>query len=111
MAHYFCKLVPPRATFPADITAQERELMDAHIAYWRPHLDMRRVFAMGPVLDPAGVYGMAVVEAAGLEALHALQAADPIIAASRGFHYVNHQMAGLSVPPGEPLAPVSSISP
>ena len=42
---------------------------------------------MGPVADPTGAYGVAIVEAPSLEALEALQAQDPAILSGRGFVY------------------------
>ena len=39
MRHFFCKLHVPRATFPADITPDERALMKAHAEYWREQMN------------------------------------------------------------------------
>ena len=44
---------------------------------------------MGPVADPAGGYGVAIIEAASRAALEAMQASDPAIAVRRGFAYEN----------------------
>ena len=32
--YYAFKLFPPRPSFPADITAEEAEIMAEHVAYW-----------------------------------------------------------------------------
>lgn len=33
--HFFCRLIPPRAAFPQDITAEEKLLMQEHARYTR----------------------------------------------------------------------------
>jgi uncharacterized protein YciI len=111
MPHFLCRLTPPRPTFIADMTGEERELMVAHQVYWRPFVEVGTVIAMGPVADPAGGWGLAILEAASLEAVRALLARDPVVAANRGFAYETHLMPAIVVRPGDPKAPVSSISP
>ena len=111
MPHYLCKLRPPRATFIDDMTPEETLLMRAHREYWTPRVEMGVVVAMGPVGDPAGGYGVAIIEAASEAALEAMQEADPIIAAGRGFAYENLPMLAIAVRPSLPLAPVTSVTP
>jgi uncharacterized protein len=111
MPHYFCKLRPPRSTFISDMTADEAQLMRAHREYWTPSVETGAVIAMGPVADPAGGYGVAIIEAASDAALQAMQEADPVIAADRGFAYENSRMLGIAVRPSQPLAPITSVSP
>lgn len=60
--HYFFKLIPPRATFPADITAEEAALMQRHSVYWDQHFAAGRILAFGPVMDPAGAFGLGILE-------------------------------------------------
>lgn len=63
MKKYFVlKLVPPRPTFSQDMSAEERNVMMAHVAYWTNLMGKGFVLAFGPVLDPAGVYGLGIVE-------------------------------------------------
>ena len=81
MPHYFCKLKPPRPSFVTDMTSEEARLMRAHREYWTPSVETGVVVAMGPVADPAGGYGVAIVEAASQAALEAMQASDPVIVA------------------------------
>ena len=64
MPHYFCKLRPPRPTFISDMTSDEAQLMRAHREYWTPQVETGVVIAMGPVADPSGGYGVAIIEAA-----------------------------------------------
>ena len=111
MPHYFCKLRPPRTTFISDMTSDEAQLMRAHREYWTPRVETGVVIAMGPVADSAGGYGVAIIEAASEAALEAMQAADPVIAAGRGFAYENRPMLGIAVRPSQPLAPINSVAP
>lgn len=111
MPHFLCRLTPPRKTFLADMTGEERALMGEHRAYWRPFVDVGTVVAMGAVADPAGAWGVAIIETASDEALRALLARDPVVAANRGFVYETYPMPAFAARPGEAKAPVSSISP
>jgi uncharacterized protein len=111
MPHYLCKLKPPRATFIADMSADELLLMRAHREYWTPRVETGVVVAMGPVADPDGGYGIAIIEAPSEAALEAMQGADPVIAAGRGFAYENRVMAAIAVRPSQPLAPITSVTP
>src|SRR5271163_1923206 len=81
MPHYFCKLRPPRPTFISDMTSDEAQLMRAHREYWTPRVETGVVIAMGPVADPTGGYGVAIIEAASEAALEAMLEADPAITA------------------------------
>ncbi len=111
MAHFLSKLMPPRKSFAQDMTIEEREAMLAHQDYWRPRVDAGEVIAMGPVADPSGLYGVAIVEAATLAQLQSWQAGDPAIRAKLGFVYENYPMPSIRVAPIQPLAPVSSVTP
>lgn len=35
MNYFLCKLIPPRLSFPADMTPAERQLMQEHAVFWR----------------------------------------------------------------------------
>jgi hypothetical protein len=111
MPHFLCKLTPPRKTFAVDMTAAERETMLSHRDFWRPRVDAGVVIAMGPVADPEGVWGVAIVDAPSLGALLAWQAEDPAILCESGFAYTNFPMPAIRVAPIQPLAPVSSVTP
>ena len=61
--HYFYfKLIPPRSTFPADITDAERALMEEHGAYCAEQFAAGKLLAYGPVMAPDGAFGMAILE-------------------------------------------------
>ena len=111
MPHYFCKLKPPRPTFVADMTPEEAGLMRAHREYWIPSVETGVVVAMGPVADPAGGYGVAIVEAASQAALEAMLASDPVIVAGCGFSYESCLMPMIAVRPSMPLTPITSVTP
>ena len=63
--------------------------MRGHREYWMPRVEIGVVIAMGPVADPSGAYGVAIIEAPSLAALEAMQASDPAILSTRGFAYEN----------------------
>ena len=111
MPHYLCKLRPPRPTFLTDMTPEEARVMRGHREFWMPRVEIGVVIAMGPVADPAGGYGVAIVEAASLAALEAMQASDPAIASGRGFSYEKFLMPAIAVRPSMPLAPIDSVTP
>ena len=48
--------------------------MRGHREYWMPRVEIGVVIAMGPVADPAGGYGVAIIEAPSRAALEAMQA-------------------------------------
>jgi uncharacterized protein YciI len=75
--YYAVKLIPSRPTFAQDMTPEEREVMKAHSAYWRSMMPNGTVLVFGPVLDPAGVYGLGIIAAENDEQVHAFMAGDP----------------------------------
>jgi uncharacterized protein len=111
MPHFFCTLKPPRPSFMVDMTSDELLLMRAHREYWTPWVELGSVIAMGTVADPAGGYGVAVVEAASEAALEAMLASDPVIKADAGFAYEQWFMPTVAARPSQPLAPVASVTP
>ena len=60
--HYFFKLIPPRPTFPFDITEDEKRLMEDHARYFDEHFAAGRLLLYGPVMAASGAFGMAVLE-------------------------------------------------
>jgi len=74
---FFLKLNPPRSTFMNDMTDVERSIMQKHVAYWAPYVDDGTVIVLGPVLDPKGGYGIAVISVNNEEQLNKLIADDP----------------------------------
>lgn len=62
--HFFFKLIPPRPTFPQDITDEERRLMDEHSRYFQEHFEAGKLLIYGPVMATGGAFGLAVLEVA-----------------------------------------------
>jgi uncharacterized protein YciI len=62
--HFYFKLIPPRATFPADITDEERALMGKHSVYSQQQFDAGKLLAYGPVMAPEGAFGLGILEVA-----------------------------------------------
>jgi len=75
--HFALKLIPCRPSFSQDMTPEERAIMTEHIAYWKALMDKDKVIVFGPVMDPAGVYGLGVIEAENEEEVKAFIANDP----------------------------------
>lgn len=99
-SYFLCKLLPPRPSFPQDMSALERKVMQEHVGYWTGLLQQGVAVAFGPVLDPKGAWGAGIVGVCGGEdELNALQANDPAIRAGLGFGYEAHPMPGAIVRP------------
>jgi len=75
--YFFLKLNPPRASFTVDMTTEERNIMLQHVAYWTPYVNDGTVIVLGPVMDPKGGYGIAVVGVENEEQLNQLVINDP----------------------------------
>jgi uncharacterized protein YciI len=78
---FFLKLVAPRATFATDMTPEETKLMQQHADYWAKEFAKGTVLIIGPVLDPKGAFGMAVLETATEDEARALAMNDPSVKA------------------------------
>ncbi len=79
MNHFLYKLIPPRPTFDSDMSETEQAIMRRHVLYWQRLTERRTALVFGPVGDPAGVWGLAVVEADSTERVRALGHADPAV--------------------------------
>jgi len=98
-ARYFVnRLLSPRATFPMDITEEEKAIMGAHAQYWTQKMAEGRVVVFGPVLDPKGVWGIGIVRAKDEAEMQAMLADDPVILAKRGFSYESLPMMRAVLP-------------
>ena len=84
---FLLRLIAPRPTFAQDMTADERAVMQEHGKYLAGRLAAGEVLAFGPVLDPAGAWGMGIVRAKDADAARAVTAVDPVITSNRGFRY------------------------
>jgi hypothetical protein len=92
MQTFFCRLNAPRPSFTRDMTAEERALMGEHAAYWRDRMTKGEVIAFGLVADPAGAFGIGIVQLASEAEAQRFTAQDPVMKANRGFRYDIHPM-------------------
>ena len=90
--HFFYKLIPPRPTFPADITEAEGAIMQDHFDYWKRSISDRKVVAYGPVVDPTGTYGIAILEVEDERTARKIAESDPAIKANAGFSFQLYPM-------------------
>ena len=95
MPYFLCRLLPPRPSFPADMTEEEKALMARHGAFWRQQAEQGVAIAVGPVMDPAGAWGVAIAETGTMDAMRSIVAADPVVVADLGFSYDLHPMPSL----------------
>jgi hypothetical protein len=96
---FVCRLLPPRPSFMADMTDEERALMMAHAGYWKERMAEGKVIIFGPVLDPKGPWGLGVVKVASAAELKTFEEGDPVIKSGRGFRYESLPMARAIVKP------------
>jgi hypothetical protein len=92
MAHFLYKLIPPRPTFPADMTEEEGPIMQEHFGYWSRIIRERQAVAYGPVMDPKGTYGIAVLEVEDDTTATRIAENDPAIISNAGFDFELHPM-------------------
>ena len=74
---FFLKLNPPRPSFTLDMTDEEKRIMQKHVDYWTRFVNDGTVIVLGPVMDPKGGYGIAVVRVDNEDQLNQLLADDP----------------------------------
>jgi uncharacterized protein YciI len=94
--HFVYKLIPPRPTFLTDMTEAEARVMADHAAYWTQLCEQGAAVAFGPVADPAGAWGLAVVEAADADEVDRIRRADPVVRTGTGTAEI-HPMPGAVV--------------
>lgn len=86
------RLIPPRSTFPSDMTPDEAKVMNEHGLYWQQYVSNGKVLVLGPVADPEGTFGIAIIVGEEGEDLDPLCRADPAIKSGLGFSYKLHFM-------------------
>jgi uncharacterized protein YciI len=84
MSHFVYRLIPPRPTFPLDMSDEEAAIMGRHVSYWQELADRRIAVAFGPVADPAGGWGLGIVEAEAEADVEAIRDADPVVKTGLG---------------------------
>src|SRR4051794_5152685 len=98
MSTFVFRLIAPRPTFAADITDEERAVMDRHAAHWRPLIDAGRMVVFGPVLDGTGSWGLGVVEADDEDELRRFAADDPFVTTGTGTIEAGKMLTGFVRP-------------
>ena len=78
-SYFVYKLIPPRPTFPVDMTDAEAAIMQQHFAYWKRFEERGIVVVLGPVLDPSGTWGLGVIAGDDPNGISALGAEDPAV--------------------------------
>ena len=97
MSHFLYRLIPPRPSFPADMSESEGAIMEQHFGYWAIEIAEGRAVAYGPVMDPAGTYGIAVIEVEDERAARDVVDADPAVRSDAGFSFELHPMVDVMV--------------
>jgi len=92
LVFFLYKLIAPRVTFAQDMTDAEAQLMKVHGEYWKELADRGVAVVFGPVLDPKGSWGLAIVEAKDAAEVHAIGADDPAIKSQFGFQFEVYPM-------------------
>jgi hypothetical protein len=89
---FLYRLLPPRPTFPADMTPAEGAAMQRHFAYWAAQIERGTARVVGPVFDPKGTYGIGILTVPDAGAARALCEHDPVLEAKLGFSFELHEM-------------------
>jgi uncharacterized protein YciI len=92
MSTFLYKLIPPRPTFPADATEAEGAVMQEHFTYWSKIIEEGKAVVYGPVMDPKGTYGIAVIHADDEETAKSIAENDPAVTSKAGFSFELHPM-------------------
>ena len=87
MAAFYCRLNAPRPSFVQDMSPEEAAIMQAHGAYWRGYVEKGNVVAFGLVADPAGAFGVGLVEFDDAAQAREFADNDPTIKSGRGFSF------------------------
>ena len=90
--YFLLKLIAPRPTFATDMTEAEVKIMQEHSAFLKTYVDRGTVIVMGPVLDPKGSWGVAIVEVSAEEEVRSILAGDPAVLSGLGFRYEVYSM-------------------
>ncbi|HEY1959184.1 MAG TPA: SRPBCC domain-containing protein [Polyangiaceae bacterium] len=85
--HFLLRLIPPRASFAVDMSESERRAMIEHVGYWTGQADRGTAIAFGPVADPNGGWGVAIVSVDDDGAIEKLAREDPAIRHAIGMRY------------------------
>ena len=77
--YFVYKLIPPRPTFDRDMNEVEAGVMAEHVGYWSRLVEDGTAVVFGPVQDPGGTWGLAVVKAAEESEVREVGNQDPAV--------------------------------
>jgi uncharacterized protein YciI len=77
--HFVYRLIPPRASFDQDMSAEEGAIMGRHAQYWQQMMAAGKVLIYGPVRDGTGAWGLGVLEVDSADEAHAIAVGDPAV--------------------------------
>ncbi|HXB05779.1 MAG TPA: hypothetical protein VNW04_01650 [Puia sp.] len=80
--YFFLRLNPVRADFVQTMTDEEKGIMMRHSMHWREFQLKGKIVVFGPVVDPAGAFGMGVAAVDSEEELKGFIAGDPALVLS-----------------------------
>jgi uncharacterized protein YciI len=80
--YYYLKLIPPRPTFPFDMTDEEKRLMQEHARHLQEHFEAGKILIYGPVLATGAPFGMGVFEVDDEAQARRIMDDDPTVRAS-----------------------------
>ncbi len=92
MKYFLLRLNPPRPTFANDMSEPEKQVMGQHFSYWARLAEEGRSILYGPVADPAGGWGIAIIAVGDAADATEITAKDPAIKSGLGFHYTTLPM-------------------
>jgi uncharacterized protein YciI len=81
--HFYLKLIASRPTFAQDMTNEERNIMQQHVAYLTDLMNKGIVKLFGPVFDPNGAFGIGIIEAESEEQVKEITINDPASSINR----------------------------
>jgi uncharacterized protein len=87
-SYFLYKLMPPRPSFPMDMSESEAAVMGRHVDYWSDQVAAGRALFFGPVADPTGAWGFAVVLADTEDQVRAMSKDDPAVTTGLGSYEV-----------------------
>jgi uncharacterized protein len=76
---FLYRLLPPRPSFAQDMSPEEAEAMERHVAYWQDLLDREVALAFGPVLDPDDPWGLGLLSLDDEDAARRIGERDPAV--------------------------------
>lgn len=81
MKQFLFRLIPPRPTFAFDMDENEKAKMGEHQQYFVELCKSGKVILYGPVIDPAGPWGLAILEVENDEEAKNIGNNDPTVKA------------------------------